>query len=69
MYNGNSVRFTGNSVINDTYGSIELPFGFYYKAQIEPFIKSKYGVTPFFAPQNTTMFKFIDGGPYYTDDF
>ena len=32
MYNGNSVRFTGNSIMNDTYGSIELPFGNYYKA-------------------------------------
>jgi hypothetical protein len=68
MYNGNSVRFTGNLIVDEKYGSIELPFGYYYKAQIEPFIKSKYGVVPF-SPVNTTLFKFIDGGPYYKDDF
>jgi hypothetical protein len=64
-YNGNSVRFTGNKVVKEDYGSIELPFGYFYKAQIEPFIESKYGVWPFISPVNTTLFKFIDGGPYF----
>ena len=69
LYSGESWRFTGNSIVNESYGSIELPFGYFYKAQIEPLIKSKYSVWPFRDPVNTTLFKFIDGGPYYSDDF
>jgi hypothetical protein len=65
MYNGDSVRYNGNDIKKDRYGSIELPFGNFYKAQIEPLIEEKYGITPFFAPNKTINFKYIDGGPYF----
>ena len=32
MYNGNTIQFTGTATKPDKYGSIELPFGFFYKA-------------------------------------
>ena len=70
MYNGKSKRFTGTNITDDSYGSIELPFGQFYKAQIEPLKEIKYGVSPFGGPNvNTTLFKFIDGGPYYIDNY
>lgn len=37
-YTGNDVRFTGTNVEKPGYQSLDLPFGFFYKTQIAPFV-------------------------------
>jgi len=50
MYNGRTQKYNGYSILPGSYGSIELPFGGFYKAQIEPLQEVKYGVSPFGGP-------------------
>jgi len=38
LYKGNNVLFSGDDVTFDTFTSLELPFGYFYKTQLAPFI-------------------------------
>jgi hypothetical protein len=38
LYKGKNVLFTGDAVHFDSFTSLELPFGNFYKTQIAPFI-------------------------------
>ena len=38
LYKGNNVLFTGDNINFDSFTSLELPFGSFYKTQLAPFI-------------------------------
>jgi hypothetical protein len=70
IYKGNNVLFTGADIVRYPYSSPDLQFGYFYKAQIDPFIVRnvsnlwQLGI-PYLKYDNYTFFQFDTEKPFY----
>jgi hypothetical protein len=66
LYNGMSSYFTGKEVDKIPFGSLELPFGHFYKTQLSPFFEdSLTSLWPWGTNQTDLYYQFTE--PYYEE--
>lgn len=74
LYKGNNILFTGDNIEKQSFTSLELPFGSFYKTQMSPFLLRnltslwQLGI-PRLQYKNYSNFQFPGGLPYYVDDY
>lgn len=66
MFAGNNYYFTGVEILSIWFGSLELPFGSFYKIQVSPFFqKNLKNLWPWGDYENNVVFNFAE--PYFED--
>ena len=66
IYVGQNYFFTGKEINKIPFRSMPLPFGFFYKSQISPFIKDELkNLWPWGKPERDIFFDFNQ--PYFTE--